>query len=66
MKTVSVWSDGAASQFNNRFILAEMKFLWEKHNVQISWNFFLTSRGNDRWKALLMQLLSKQLHRRFR
>ena len=44
-KTVSIWSDGPSSQFKNRFIVAALKSLQEKHNIQITWNFFATSHG---------------------
>jgi len=42
---VSIWSDGPASQFKNRYILAALKPLQEKHNKEIIWNFFATSHG---------------------
>ena len=45
VKQVSVWSDGPASQFKNRFILAALKPLEEKHDLRITWNFFATSHG---------------------
>ena len=45
VNTVSIWSDGPASQFKNRFIAAATISLQEKHNMNIHWNFFATSHG---------------------
>ena len=45
VKTISIWSDGPSSQFKNRFIVAAISALQEKHNVTIRWNFFATSHG---------------------
>ena len=42
---LSVWSDGPASQFKNRFIASGIAALQEKHNIEIQWNFFYTSHG---------------------
>ena len=39
---LSIWSDGPASQFKNRYIFASLKALSEKHNgINITWNFFV-------------------------
>ena len=45
VKTLSIWLDGVASQFKNYLILATMKVLLKKHDVQISYDFFATSHG---------------------
>ncbi len=44
-KTVSIWSDGPSSLFKNRFIVADMKSLEDKHKTKITWNFFATLHG---------------------
>ncbi|CAB3988658.1 Hypothetical predicted protein [Paramuricea clavata] len=33
------------SQFKNRFIVAALKSLQDKHKIQITWNYFATSHG---------------------
>jgi hypothetical protein len=45
VETISIWSDGPSSQFKNRFVVAAIAALQEKHNVKIRWNFFATSHG---------------------
>lgn len=45
VKKVLIWSDGPACQFKNRFIVAALKPLQEKHGIEITWNFFATSHG---------------------
>ncbi|XP_071481354.1 uncharacterized protein [Diadema antillarum] len=45
VKKVSLWSDGPASQFKNRYIAASLDTLQCKHKLQIQWNFFATSHG---------------------
>ncbi|KAG1668796.1 Dipeptidyl peptidase 8 [Nymphon striatum] len=45
VRKVSLWSDGPASQFKNRYILASLKPLQDKYNITIRWNFFATSHG---------------------
>ena len=45
VKKVSLWSDGPASQFKNRYIAASMDTLQCKHKLEIQWNFFPTSHG---------------------
>ncbi|XP_071943945.1 uncharacterized protein [Antedon mediterranea] len=42
---VSLWSDGPASQFKNRFIVAAIQPLQAKHKVTLRWNYFATSHG---------------------
>ncbi|XP_033122920.1 uncharacterized protein LOC117121731 [Anneissia japonica] len=43
--SVSVWSDGPASLFKNRFIGSAISALQNKHSINIDWNFFCTSHG---------------------
>jgi len=45
IQEVRVWTDGPASQFKNRFIVAAMDLLSQRHNIQIRWNYFATSHG---------------------
>ena len=45
IKTASIWSDGPASQFKNRFIVASLSALQSKHKLAIDWNYFATSHG---------------------
>lgn len=45
IKEVSIWSDGPASQFKNRYISAVLHSLEEKHLLLITWNYFATSHG---------------------
>lgn len=45
VKEVRVWTDGPASQFKNKFVMAAMKVLADQHNVQMMWNFSATSHG---------------------
>ncbi|KAG1682566.1 hypothetical protein GQR58_010849 [Nymphon striatum] len=45
VRKVSLWSDGPASQFKNRYILASLKPLQDKYNITIRWNFLATSHG---------------------
>ncbi|CAB4014894.1 Hypothetical predicted protein [Paramuricea clavata] len=44
-QNISIWSDGPSSQFKNRFIVAALKSLQDKHKIQITWNYFATSHG---------------------
>lgn len=43
--SISIWSDGPASQFKNRFVAAALDTLQEAHKIHIEWNFFSTSHG---------------------
>ena len=45
VKSVSIWSDGPASQFKNRYIAAALHTLQAKYKLLIYWNFFATSHG---------------------
>lgn len=44
-KKISIFSDGSASQFKNRFILSSLSLMEENHNIKITWSFFATSHG---------------------
>ena len=45
VKKVSLWPDGPASQFKNRYFVASQDTLQCKHKLEIQWNFFATSHG---------------------
>lgn len=45
IRKVKIWSDGPSSQFKNKYIAASLRFLENKHNVKIQWNYFATSHG---------------------
>ncbi|CAB3982853.1 Hypothetical predicted protein [Paramuricea clavata] len=45
VETISIWSYGPLSQFKNRFIVAAISALQEKHKVNIRRKFFATSHG---------------------
>ena len=45
VKSVSIWSDGPASQFKNCYIDAALHTLQAKYKLLIYWNFFVTSHG---------------------
>jgi hypothetical protein len=45
VRRIEVFSDGAASQFKQRYLFANLHS-WEiKFGVQLAWNFFATSHG---------------------
>ena len=45
LKTVSFFSDGAASQFKQRFLFHSLIFLRDEHDIDVPWHFFATSHG---------------------
>ena len=45
VKSVSIWSDGTASQFKNCYIVAALHILQAKYKLLIYWNLFATSHG---------------------
>lgn len=45
VKNVQLFSDGAASQFKQKYTLAHFSYLQSVLNVNISWFFFATSHG---------------------
>ena len=45
IKLINTFSDGAASQFKQRYLFSNIH-LWETNlNIQILWHFFATSHG---------------------
>lgn len=45
LKTISFFSDGAASQFKQRFLFENLTYFKEDYNINATWNFFATSHG---------------------
>lgn len=45
IKMINVFSDGASSQFKQRFLFSNLHTWEQEHNVKIRWNFFATSHG---------------------
>ena len=45
LKIVDIWSDGAASQFKQRYLFANLYPWQEQFSITISWHFFATSHG---------------------
>ena len=45
VKMVHYWSDGAGSQFKNRYNLASLLFHEEDFNCKATWRFFETAHG---------------------
>lgn len=45
IKIVNVFSDGAASQFKQRYLFANLQVFEEDHDIKIKWHFFATSHG---------------------
>ncbi|KAJ8051205.1 hypothetical protein HOLleu_04685 [Holothuria leucospilota] len=46
LQVISFFSDGAASQFKNRFLFQNLTHMKEAYNLEsIKWNFFATSHG---------------------
>ena len=45
LKALSIWSDGARSQFKHKYTLAAIAVLESKHDSKITWNFLATSHG---------------------
>ena len=42
---VNFISDGAASQFKQKFLFTNLTFMEEVHHIKVVWNFFATSHG---------------------
>jgi len=43
---VTIWTNGPASQFKNKYVIAAMKeWSCNSHDVKLVWNFFVTSHG---------------------
>ena len=46
MNSISFFSDGAASQFKNKYLFENITHYQDTYNLQhVSWNFFATSHG---------------------
>ena len=45
LETVNIFSDGAAAQFKQRFLLANLTLLSNDLNVNLLWNFFSSGHG---------------------
>ena len=45
LKIVNIWSDGAASQFKQRYLFANLHPWQEQFSIKIFWHFFATSHG---------------------
>jgi hypothetical protein len=50
---VTIFSDGCAAQFKNKYTLSNLCFMKEDHSVTLSeWNFFATSHGKGTVDAI--------------
>lgn len=45
LKYISIFSDGCAAQFKNRYTLSNLCFMEQDYGVTAEWNFFATSHG---------------------
>ncbi|CAF1513785.1 unnamed protein product [Adineta steineri] len=45
LKTIMFFSDGASSQFKQRFLFRNLSILSINHNLNLSWSYFATSHG---------------------
>ena len=45
MKTLIIFTDGAASQFKNKYIMEYAAKMALKKNINLEWNFFANSHG---------------------
>lgn len=45
VSSISIWTDGRASQFKNRYMAASLDPLGKAHKIDIKWNFFPTSHS---------------------
>ena len=54
VKSISIWSDGPSSQFKNRFVVAAISSLQEKHNIDITWNFLQLHMAKAQLMALVV------------
>ncbi|CAF5100005.1 unnamed protein product, partial [Rotaria magnacalcarata] len=45
LEEIVFFSDGAASQFKQRYLLQNMTRMMVEHTLKLSWNFFATSHG---------------------
>ena len=45
LNTISFFSDGAASQFKQRYLFENLTYFEEDYGISATWNFFATSHG---------------------
>ncbi len=45
LEEIVFFSDGAASQFKQRYLFQNMTRMMTEHDLELSWNFFATSHG---------------------
>ena len=45
IKVLNVFSDGAGSQFKQRFLFSNLYYWEQDHHLKLPWNFFATSHG---------------------
>ena len=45
IKILNVFSDGAGSQFKQRFLFSNLHNWEQDHHLKLTWNFFATSHG---------------------
>ncbi len=45
VESIAFFSDGAASQFKQRFLFHNIIYLEEVYGIKTTWNFFATSHG---------------------
>ena len=45
IKVLNVFSDGAGSQFKQRFLFWNLHYWEQDHHLKLTWNFFATSHG---------------------
>ena len=45
VNTIKFFSDGAASQFKNRFLLQHLTTMMEETGIEFEWNYFASSHG---------------------
>ena len=45
IRVLNVFSDGAGSQFKQRFLFWNMHYWKQDHHLKLTWNFFATSHG---------------------
>ena len=45
IKALNVFTDGASSQFKQRYLFSNLHYWEDDHGLTITWNFFATSHG---------------------
>ena len=49
IKVLNVFSDGAGSQFKQRFLFWNLHYWEQHHHLKLTWNFFATSHEKVSW-----------------